>query len=148
MQRRSLLAAAAGEMVTAAVARTSADAQAPPARAVTTGRPVTTFNVISDIQGDLGDLGVALRAMRVTNPGSSGLAERLAYWKRLRKPVMVITHHPLPDTVSGSRNKLYLRDYLQAERRSACRHARGRHSRRCEWRPGSRPDQTLVKHIV
>ncbi|WHT23098.1 DUF4073 domain-containing protein [Crossiella sp. CA-258035] len=44
------------------------------------------------------------------------LERRLAHWARWRKPVMVITHHPLPNTVSGTRNKLYLRDYLQADR--------------------------------
>ncbi|MFE7311819.1 metallophosphoesterase family protein [Streptomyces sp. NPDC057555] len=229
MQRRSLLTAATGAVATAAVTATPAAALPRP------GRPVTTFNVISDIQGDLGDLGTALRDIRATNPGSSGLAiagditprgydaeyaqvkavfeqnphsrtlawaignhefyvpkwrdpdtlaqatwpngttedslfrsfyrfagrntvfaehafggipvlslgterymhyhdpqlwdevwfseaqfswleERLAHWTRRRKPIMVITHHPLPDTVSGSRNKLYQRDYLQAER--------------------------------
>lgn len=41
---------------------------------------------------------------------------RLAYWASRRKPVMVFTHHPFPDTVSGTRNKLYLNDYLQADR--------------------------------
>lgn len=44
------------------------------------------------------------------------LERRLAHWARWRKPVMVLTHHPLPDTVSGTRNKLYLSDYLQADR--------------------------------
>ncbi|MFB7233968.1 metallophosphoesterase family protein [Streptomyces sp. NPDC056269] len=44
------------------------------------------------------------------------LEERLAHWARRRKPVMVITHHPLPNTVSGSHNRLYSRDYLQADR--------------------------------
>lgn len=44
------------------------------------------------------------------------LEHRLAYWSRRRKPAMVLTHHPLPDTVSGTRNKLYLGDYLQADR--------------------------------
>ncbi|CAM5567162.1 3',5'-cyclic adenosine monophosphate phosphodiesterase CpdA [Streptomyces tanashiensis] len=44
------------------------------------------------------------------------LEDRLAYWARRRKPVMVITHHPLPNTVSGSHNQLYSRDYLQADR--------------------------------
>ncbi|MFB6569465.1 MULTISPECIES: metallophosphoesterase family protein [Streptomyces] len=229
MHRRSLLTAATGAVAAVAVAPTPASALPRP------GHPVTAFNVISDIQGDLNDLGVALRDMRATNPGSSGLAiagditprgydseyaavravfdrnahpgtvawaignhefyvpkwrdpdtlaqatwpngttedslfrsfytfagrntvfaehsfggipvlslgterymhyhdpqlwdevwfseaqftwlrERLAYWARRGRPVMVITHHPLPDTVSGSRNKLYLRDYLQAER--------------------------------
>ncbi|RSS37153.1 metallophosphoesterase [Streptomyces sp. WAC08241] len=43
------------------------------------------------------------------------LEERLRYWARRRKPVMVIAHHPLPDTVSGTRNKLYRTDYLQAD---------------------------------
>lgn len=44
------------------------------------------------------------------------LEDRLAYWARRRRPVMVISHHPLPNTVSGTRNKLYLNDYLQADR--------------------------------
>ncbi|QKW09239.1 DUF4073 domain-containing protein [Streptomyces sp. NA04227] len=44
------------------------------------------------------------------------LEDRLRYWSRQRKPVMVITHHPLPNTVSGSHNKLYSKDYLQADR--------------------------------
>ncbi|WP_246018882.1 metallophosphoesterase family protein [Saccharothrix australiensis] len=44
------------------------------------------------------------------------LERRLAHWDRWRKPVMVLTHHPLPNTVSGTRNKLYLSDYLQADR--------------------------------
>ncbi|MEU0659455.1 metallophosphoesterase family protein [Streptomyces lavendulocolor] len=43
------------------------------------------------------------------------LEERLRYWSRRRKPVMVISHHPLPDTVSGTRNKLYSHDYVQAD---------------------------------
>ncbi|MER7509455.1 metallophosphoesterase family protein [Streptomyces lavendulae] len=43
------------------------------------------------------------------------LEERLGHWTRRRKPVMVIAHHPLPDTVSGTRNKLYTNDYLQAD---------------------------------
>ncbi|MFI7102432.1 metallophosphoesterase family protein [Streptomyces sp. NPDC050161] len=46
----------------------------------------------------------------------SWLEDRLRHWARHRKPVMVITHHPLPNTVSGSHNKLYSRDYLQADR--------------------------------
>lgn len=29
---------------------------------------------------------------------------------------MVLTHHPLPNTVSGTHNKLYLNDYLQPDR--------------------------------
>lgn len=44
------------------------------------------------------------------------LEDRLAYWARRRRPVMVLTHHPLPDTVSGTRNKLYTGDYLQPDR--------------------------------
>ncbi|NBE56946.1 DUF4073 domain-containing protein [Streptomyces sp. YC537] len=44
------------------------------------------------------------------------LEDRLRYWQGKRKPVMVVTHHPLPNTVSGSRNKLYMKDYLQADR--------------------------------
>lgn len=44
------------------------------------------------------------------------LEDRLRHWSRRRKPVMVITHHPLPNTVSGTRNKLYASDYLQADR--------------------------------
>lgn len=44
------------------------------------------------------------------------LEDRLRYWSRRRRPVMVVSHHPLPDTVSGSRNALYQHDYVQAER--------------------------------
>ncbi len=44
------------------------------------------------------------------------LEDRLWHWRRQGRPVMVISHHPLPNTVSGSHNKLYLRDYLQADR--------------------------------
>lgn len=44
------------------------------------------------------------------------LESRLRYWARRGRPVMVVTHHPLPNTVSGTRNKLYLNDYLQADR--------------------------------
>jgi 3',5'-cyclic AMP phosphodiesterase CpdA len=44
------------------------------------------------------------------------LRERLAFWAARGKPVMVFSHHPLPDTVSGTRNKLYSADYLQADR--------------------------------
>ncbi|MFF1353274.1 metallophosphoesterase family protein [Streptomyces sp. NPDC058297] len=44
------------------------------------------------------------------------LEDRLAYWARRRRPVMVLTHHPLPNTVSGTHNKLYLSDYLQPDR--------------------------------
>ncbi|EPD95873.1 hypothetical protein HMPREF1486_01403 [Streptomyces sp. HPH0547] len=44
------------------------------------------------------------------------LEDRLWHWSRRRRPVMVITHHPLPNTVSGTRNKLYASDYLQADR--------------------------------
>jgi len=44
------------------------------------------------------------------------LESRLAYYARRRKPVMVFSHHPLPNTVSGTRNALYKADYLQADR--------------------------------
>ncbi|MFD7414562.1 DUF4073 domain-containing protein [Kitasatospora purpeofusca] len=44
------------------------------------------------------------------------LEDRLQYWARRRKPVMVITHHPLPNTVSGTRSKIYSSDYLQPDR--------------------------------
>ncbi|MGW5232201.1 metallophosphoesterase family protein [Streptomyces nodosus] len=44
------------------------------------------------------------------------LEDRLQYWARHRKPVMVITHHPLPNTVSGTRSKIYMSDYLQPDR--------------------------------
>ncbi|MFB7736136.1 metallophosphoesterase family protein [Streptomyces sp. NPDC056112] len=44
------------------------------------------------------------------------LEDRLQYWSRRRKPVMVITHHPLPNTVSGTRSKIYTSDYLQPDR--------------------------------
>ncbi|MEV0573338.1 MULTISPECIES: metallophosphoesterase family protein [unclassified Streptomyces] len=44
------------------------------------------------------------------------LEDRLAHWARRRKPVMVMTHHPLPNTVSGTHNKLYMSDYLQPDR--------------------------------
>ncbi|AJE39143.1 metallophosphoesterase family protein [Streptomyces nodosus] len=44
------------------------------------------------------------------------LEDRLQYWTRHRKPVMVITHHPLPNTVSGTRSKIYMSDYLQPDR--------------------------------
>lgn len=43
------------------------------------------------------------------------LEQRLRHWSARRRPVMVITHHPLPNTVSGTRNKLYATDYLQAD---------------------------------
>lgn len=43
------------------------------------------------------------------------LEGRLRHWSVRRKPVMVIAHHPLPNTVSGTRNKLYAADYLQAD---------------------------------
>lgn len=43
------------------------------------------------------------------------LEGRLRHWSVRRKPVMVIAHHPLPNTVSGTRNKLYATDYLQAD---------------------------------
>ncbi|MFF4169381.1 metallophosphoesterase family protein [Streptomyces sp. NPDC001744] len=233
MDRRFLLTAATGAVGMAAVSRTPAGAAAPAHAGPE--RPVSVFNVISDIQGDLRDLGVALEDMNRTNPRSSGLAvagditprgydaeyaevsaelarhthartvawaignhefyvpkwrdpatisqdtwpngttedslfrsfyrfagrntvhaehsfggipvlslgtekymhyhdpklwdevwlsdaqfawleQRLAYWARRRKPVMVVTHHPLPNTVSGSHNRLYARDYLQADR--------------------------------
>ncbi|MBD0707016.1 MULTISPECIES: DUF4073 domain-containing protein [unclassified Streptomyces] len=235
MDRRSLLTAATGAVGVVAASQIPAVAAPPPHAGGPGGRAVTTFNVISDIQGDLRDLGVALDDMRRTNPSSSGLAiagditprgydaeyaqvtaemarhshprtvawaignhefyvpkwrdpdtlaqstwpngttedslfrsfyrfagrntvqaehsfggipvlsigtekymhyhdpklwdevwisdaqfawleERLAYWARRRKPVMVVTHHPLPNTVSGSHNRLYSNDYLQAER--------------------------------
>ncbi|MFI8371950.1 metallophosphoesterase family protein [Streptomyces sp. NPDC085466] len=230
MQRRSLLVAAAGAVALGALPQTPAVAAAR-----RPGRLITRFNVISDIQGDLGDLGVALEDLHQINPGSSGLAvagditprgydfeyaavkaecarhtmpgtvawaignhefyvpkysspsqlaldtwpngttedslfrgfynfagrntvyteqsfggipvlslgterymhyhdlslwdqvwmsdaqfawleDRLRHWTALRKPVMVITHHPLPHTVSGSSSGLYLNDYLQADR--------------------------------
>ncbi|MFF1797665.1 metallophosphoesterase family protein [Kitasatospora sp. NPDC058263] len=233
MDRRTLLSTAAAGAVTAVTA--TAVTATPAAARPSAGGPVSTFNVISDIQGDLGDLGVALRDMRSTNPASSGLAvagditprgydaeyaavraefartshpatvawaignhefyvpkwrdpatldqaawpngttedslfrsfytfagrstvfsehvfggipvltlgterymhfhdpklwdevwlsdtqftwleQRLTHWAQRRRPVMVITHHPLPNTVSGSRNNLYLHDYLQADR--------------------------------
>jgi hypothetical protein len=44
------------------------------------------------------------------------LEDRLAYWTRRRQPVMVVSHHPLPNTVSGTHQKPYLRNYLQADR--------------------------------
>ncbi|MFT2016410.1 DUF4073 domain-containing protein [Streptomyces sp. 796.1] len=44
------------------------------------------------------------------------LDQRLAHWQRKGKPVMVFSHHVLPDTVSGTRNKMYGGDYLQADR--------------------------------
>ncbi|MEV0056766.1 DUF4073 domain-containing protein [Saccharopolyspora shandongensis] len=44
------------------------------------------------------------------------LEQRLDHWAQWRKPVMVLTHHPLPNTVSGTHNKLYLNDYLQSDR--------------------------------
>lgn len=44
------------------------------------------------------------------------LDDRLAYWARRRRPVMVLTHHPLPNTVSGTHNKLYMSEYLQPDR--------------------------------
>ncbi|MGW4704153.1 metallophosphoesterase family protein [Streptomyces sp. NPDC004285] len=241
MDRRSLLTVATGAVGAVAASPIPAGA-APltqsgpqPGAHPGPGRPVTAFNVISDIQGDLRDLGVALEDMRRTNPASSGLAvagditprgydaeyaavtaelarhtrtkttawaignhefyvpkwrdpstlaqeswpngttedslfrsffhfagrntvyaehsfggipvlslgtekymhfhdpklwdevwlseaqftwleDRLAYWARRRRPVMVVTHHPLPNTVSGSHNRLYARDYLQADR--------------------------------
>ncbi|MFF8595146.1 metallophosphoesterase family protein [Streptomyces sp. NPDC015220] len=242
MDRRSLLTTATGAAGMLAVGRPAAAAAAGPSPAGPPAhgherqeRPAATFNVISDIQGDLHDLGVAMEDMSTTNPGSAGLAvagdltprghdfeyaaltaefrkhtrpsavawaignhefyvpkyhdpdtlaqatwpngttedslfrsfyrfagrdkvytehsfggipvlsigtekymhyhdpelrdevwlsdtqfawleDRLAHWARRRRPVMVITHHPLPNTVSGSHNKLYARDYLQAGR--------------------------------
>ncbi|MFB8201118.1 DUF4073 domain-containing protein [Kitasatospora purpeofusca] len=251
MERRSLLGATAGALVlgglahgtAAAAPAQDAPAQDAPAQDAPTeaasaeagGGLVTTFNVISDIQGDLGDFAQALRDIRSTNPRSSGLAvagditprgydfeyaevrkvldqgpkprevawaignhefyvpkwsdpntlaqstwpngttedslfrsfyrfagrstiytettfggipvltlgterymryhdsslwdevwisdaqfqwleDRLQYWARRRKPVMVITHHPLPNTVSGTRSKIYSSDYLQPDR--------------------------------
>ncbi|MET9350081.1 metallophosphoesterase family protein [Streptomyces termitum] len=243
MDRRSLLtttaaAGAAGLLAAGQVPAAAAPGPSPAAPPHGHGRPdrpVATFNVISDIQGDLRDLGVAMEDMRATNPHSAGLAvagdltprgydfeyaaltaefrkharpstvawaignhefyvpkyrdpdtlaqatwpngttedslfrsfyrfagrstvhaehsfggipvlsigtekymhyhdpklwdevwlsdaqfawleDRLAHWARRRRPVMVVTHHPLPNTVSGSHNKLYSRDYLQAER--------------------------------
>ncbi|GAB3742817.1 hypothetical protein GCM10027598_75210 [Amycolatopsis oliviviridis] len=44
------------------------------------------------------------------------LEQRLRYWSVRRSPVMVLTHHPLPNTVSGTHNKLYRSDYLQPDR--------------------------------
>ncbi|MER7862725.1 MULTISPECIES: DUF4073 domain-containing protein [Amycolatopsis] len=44
------------------------------------------------------------------------LEQRLRYWSNRRSPVMVLTHHPLPNTVSGTHNKLYRSDYLQPDR--------------------------------
>ncbi|ANN17504.1 phosphohydrolase [Amycolatopsis orientalis] len=44
------------------------------------------------------------------------LEQRLRYWSNRRSPVMVLTHHPLPNTVSGTHNKLYRSDYLQSDR--------------------------------
>ncbi|MFB7379425.1 DUF4073 domain-containing protein [Kitasatospora purpeofusca] len=246
MERRSLLGATAGALVLGGLAHgtaAAAPAQDAPAQDAPTeaasaeagGGLVTTFNVISDIQGDLGDFAQALRDIRSTNPRSSGLAvagditprgydfeyaevrkvldqgpkprevawaignhefyvpkwsdpntlaqstwpngttedslfrsfyrfagrstiytettfggipvltlgterymryhdsslwdevwisdaqfqwleDRLQYWARRRKPVMVITHHPLPNTVSGTRSKIYSSDYLQPDR--------------------------------
>ncbi|WP_327064001.1 DUF4073 domain-containing protein [Kitasatospora purpeofusca] len=241
MERRSLLGATAGALVLGGLAHGTAaaapaqDAPAEAASAEAGGGLVTTFNVISDIQGDLGDFAQALRDIRSTNPRSSGLAvagditprgydfeyaevrkvldqgpkprevawaignhefyvpkwsdpntlaqstwpngttedslfrsfyrfagrstiytettfggipvltlgterymryhdsslwdevwisdaqfqwleDRLQYWARRRKPVMVITHHPLPNTVSGTRSKIYSSDYLQPDR--------------------------------
>ncbi|MFD8694837.1 DUF4073 domain-containing protein [Kitasatospora purpeofusca] len=246
MERRSLLGATAGALVLGGLAHGTAaaapaqdapteDAPTEAASAEAGGGLVTTFNVISDIQGDLGDFAQALRDIRSTNPRSSGLAvagditprgydfeyaevrkvldqgpkprevawaignhefyvpkwsdpntlaqstwpngttedslfrsfyrfagrstiytettfggipvltlgterymryhdsslwdevwisdaqfqwleDRLQYWARRRKPVMVITHHPLPNTVSGTRSKIYSSDYLQPDR--------------------------------
>ncbi|AKU15572.1 DUF4073 domain-containing protein [Luteipulveratus mongoliensis] len=238
MDRRTLLVGAAGAAA-AAVVPTAAHAESSTAPAAASrpgsARPLTRFNVISDIQGDMGDLDVALQDMNATNPGSSGLAiagditprgydfeyaavrtafgkrshpktlawsignhefyvpkwkdpqtlaqetwpngttedslfrsfynfagrntiysehsfggipvlsigtekymkyhdstlwdevwmseaqltwltQRLAYWERRRKPVMVVSHHPLTHSVSGTYSTIYERDYLQSDR--------------------------------
>ncbi|MFE6855539.1 metallophosphoesterase, partial [Streptomyces sp. NPDC057674] len=83
MDRRSLLTVATGAVGAVAAAQIPAGAARPaqpgpaaqhgPAHAGP-GRPVATFNVISDIQGDLRDLGVALEDMNRTNRTSAGLA--------------------------------------------------------------------------
>ena len=73
MDRRSLLTVATGAVGAAAASRIPASA-APPTHAGQGRRPVAAFNVISDIQGDLRDLGVALEDMHRTNPTSAGLA--------------------------------------------------------------------------
>ncbi|WP_309133079.1 DUF4073 domain-containing protein [Brevibacterium sp.] len=52
----------------------------------------------------------------MSNAQFSWLEDRLNRWSRRNKPVMIITHHPLPNTVSGTRNALYLKDYLQSDR--------------------------------
>ncbi|RKT90106.1 protein of unknown function [Saccharopolyspora antimicrobica] len=44
------------------------------------------------------------------------LEDRLAHWAQRRTPVMVLTHHPLPNTVSGTQRASYAKEYLQAER--------------------------------
>ncbi|MEU6657591.1 DUF4073 domain-containing protein [Streptomyces sp. NPDC046821] len=44
------------------------------------------------------------------------LEDRLWYWRRRQRPVMVISHHPLPDTVTSTRNRRFMNDYLQADR--------------------------------
>ncbi|MFI6583856.1 DUF4073 domain-containing protein [Embleya sp. NPDC050493] len=44
------------------------------------------------------------------------LEQRMNYWEAQGKPTFVFSHHVLPDTVSGTRNKLYKSDYLQADR--------------------------------
>ncbi|WP_202512202.1 DUF4073 domain-containing protein [Streptomyces sp. SID3343] len=44
------------------------------------------------------------------------LEQRMNYWESQGKPTFVFSHHVLPDTVSGTRNKLYSADYLQADR--------------------------------
>ena len=43
------------------------------------------------------------------------LQGRLEHWQRQRRPVMVVSHHVLPDTVSGTRSRIYREDYLQSE---------------------------------
>ncbi|MGW7551262.1 metallophosphoesterase family protein [Streptomyces rimosus] len=235
MDRRSLLAAGGGAALAVAAGAPQAQATPPGTLGRWPGRDTVRFNVISDIQGDLGDFGRALDDMAAVNPHSAGLAvagditprgydaeyaqvgaelkrhshprevawaignhefyvpkwrdpgtlsqdtwpngttedslfrsfyrfagrntvhaetsfggipvltlgterymhyhdpklwdevwiseaqfawleNRLWYWSRRRRPVMVITHHPLPNTVSGTRNKLYASDYLQADR--------------------------------
>lgn len=83
VDRRSLLTVATGAVGAVAASRIPASAARPaqPGPAAQSGpahpgpgSPVTTFNVISDIQGDLRDLGVALEDMNRTNRASSGLA--------------------------------------------------------------------------
>ncbi|MFJ7988662.1 hypothetical protein [Streptomyces sp. NPDC096351] len=72
MDRRSLLTVATGTVgaVAAAGIPASAAHPAPAGR----GRPLATFDVISDIQGDLRVLGVALEDMHRTHPGARDFA--------------------------------------------------------------------------